>query len=194
MAEAKQILSLSPVFFNPNDRKAQIPTNPIPQNVLKFNLKHIFAWIQRQSSTSYRISIRLIRTHSTYTPILVARITLILKYREDVKERERKKRTWWMEIGDMGWTMNPVFSATSVNTNSFGGFTVHPLAFLSSIFRNGEWGLGLARFMAHGYQPGVFVFFYLFIHFLSEIFFWESTFYHDLLGAFCTEYLYYTCI
>lgn len=65
-------LSLSlffPFFFNPNDRKAQIPTNPIPQNVLKFNLKHIFAWVQRQSSTGNTISIRLIRTYSAYTPI-----------------------------------------------------------------------------------------------------------------------------
>ena len=175
MAEAKQILflwfslSLSLFFpfffFNPNDRKAQIPTNPIPQNVLKFNLKHVFAWVQRQSSTSNTISIRLIRTYSAYTPIYVVRITLRLKYREDVKEREGEKRTWWMEIGDMGWTMNPVSSATSVNTNSLGTSLFTLLLFCHLLLVvNGDWDW--PNLWSTAISLACFFFFYLFIHFL----------------------------
>ena len=91
-----------------------------------------------------------------------------LKYREEVKEREGEKRTWWMEIGDMGWTMNPVFSATTVNTNSLGAHC-SPSCFFVICF---WWWM--AQFTVNGYQPGVFLFL---------LFIYLFTFYYTLLDG-----------
>jgi len=67
--------------------------------------------------------------------------------------------------------MNPVFSATSVNTNSLGAH-YSPSCFFVLYF---WWWM--AQFVVNGYQPGVFpfllLFIYLFIHFLLYLIGWH---------------------